>query len=251
LFLDLRRIEELHLSKQLNMKKVLLIAFVWLGTLSFQNAEKEARIKKITNLDNKSYSEYSYTRNGRIARIVSSTGTNSTYEYFNDTIIKITKYIKGAPVRDTIILNKRGLAEISTEGNSRTVVSQIEYDREGFMTNQTLSSQGMVAGTSKSIIRDGNVVSNVFTAVNNVSVTPTYYTFYTDKPNTISKENMGMDFYGKTSKNLIKESMQVAVNGDTIRHLNKYEFDSEGRVKLKVSYNPKLIPTDSTLYEYY
>ena len=221
------------------MKRIFLLALLPF-LVAFQNYNKafaeQPKIKEIINPRTKNVLEYSYNPDGKIVSVKNSKGIVTTYRYLENAIIKTsTDLLKAKSNTDTLHLNERGLA----------YPDRNKYDAEGYLveTNQH--------GTTRWVIENGNEKSTTyFDETGKAHNTVSY--FYSDKHSTIGNWNMGITFLGHGSKNLLKETVGIGSNGDTIAHsFYKYQFDEKNRVIGKVVHNKSGGLEDSILYKYY
>lgn len=126
------------------------------------------------------------------------------------------------------VLNSNGLV---TTGIIRSLKTgeqgtiNCKYDENGFLVYKKESSNsGNTWEVHAYTIQDGNIVKEEI-SYSSGYISKRTYSYYMDKLNTIGPENMGVTFYGKQSKNLIKSERR---DGETMSYI--YEFDSKNRV---------------------
>lgn len=225
---------------------ILLVAVI---VMAFQNSPvKEFKIKRTVNLKTGNTTDYFYDTQGRISMMQNSKGTKTTYDYLGNTIIKkLIDSKKGANTADTFLLNdKNRVVTISgsTYGNQK-----LEYDSKGrFIKSMNYHGSEYTGGASW--VWEGENLKEYTYADEKGKIINRLTYFYTDKANTISDRNMGMEYFGTDNKDLVKKSIGV-FNSDTAIPTYNYHFNSNGSVNLKVAYsmNGKLI--DSIGYTYY
>lgn len=165
----------------------------------------------------------------------------------------------------TYTLNDKGLAIsdnlICLRNNDDNMNSLMTYDSDKYLTHRTtsdkyyayvddftISNGNILTYTSKESKNSASANSTKYpqsillphtysldlgirkpTATKSASISTTTYQYYTDKANTMGVENMGVEFLGKQSQNLIKSETK---NGTAKNYT--YEFDSKGRVTKKI-----------------
>jgi hypothetical protein len=153
---------------------------------------------------------------------------------------------------DTIILNSKGLAATIYQPKmpqSAAIPIQCEYDNEGHLLVSKYEYKGKDVSRDEATYIDSNKVS-IRQSYESEKINMLYFTYYTDRRNTISHDNMGMGYMGKASKNPCKELIAVSTTGDTTRTEYFYHYDAQGRILIKASYGGlKLV--DSVQYSYY
>lgn len=218
--------------------------------------------------DNKVTEFYSfeYDAAGRLSKWLFSDGHYLTFEYASGSV---TEYIYNSDnsLQSTasFILNEKGLVVSQSDSwksparphsmgsgdhlkGSETGQSTItyEYNSGGYMIKSIYVS-GSYTYTETFVITNGNRFSQIFSENYNGEVNTTTYTFdyYYDKTNTIDLENMGITYFGKSNKNLIKKIMEISPNYDTLSYF--YEFDAKNRVIKKQGKSPANYVTFSYL----
>jgi len=231
------------------MKNTIFLFILLFAFVGFQTVPKKTPvIKDILNQKTKSKVSYTYTSDKKVLSQHSSDGYINTYEY--DSGKSVMKKINNSSAIDTFILNKNGLAEL--EIGHAFDISQFEYNGNEFLIQQKTFIHGELAGIWKWAIANDNIVSNTYVNNKGILQNTILYTYYPNSSNTISNKNMGMSFWGRGSKNLIKETISLSPKGDTLaRLIYKYNFDATGSVATKVTYNKSGALTDSISYFYY
>ncbi|MDB5283817.1 MAG: hypothetical protein JWO06_2892 [Bacteroidota bacterium] len=237
------------------LSTILLIFLVVVS--SFQRhstSSKISKIKEVVNLKTGSTSTYGYDKSGRLVNMLSTLGNNTRYEYWgNRVIIKFNDSGSLKYAIDTLLLNGKGLAE-SRLGhfNGVVAVDNNVYDGKGFLVQNRFYLNQVYMGTTNWTIINDNKKMYAFTDEKRKQVSTIYYECYPDKANTIGNENMGMTFWGSSSKNLLKKSVSIGPKNDTLLVLQyQYRFDNKGRVSQKVSYKQSGTLEDSLSYNYY
>ncbi len=244
------------------MKVTIIISLLTIaaaGMLAFSISPSRPLIREIKqlkggtdSLTGRGTTKFFYNANGTIARLENSNGVTSVYIYQPTVIYRRTDDPRAKKqFTDTFMLNKAGLvAERRLSGQSVAKGRYLyEYDGAGYVQSIRsavgLPAEGVVIYTCK----DGNQIAITQRYKNEPWVSALHST-YTDKENTIGNANMGMDFDGKSSRNLVSRASQIATAKDTSRSEYRYHFDTQGRVVTKVTYyNGRL--GDSTAYTYY
>lgn len=237
--------------------KIFLLLLIVPGMMAFVNFQSASlalkKIKKTVNLITGTVSEYYYNSDGTLASVQSSKGSKATYRYesgmvirhFYDSLIQQNTF-------DTFFIDQKGRAanrETRLDAYS-TSAAKFEFDADNRLMSESFYSNGALAFSNKKIISDGNEIS--LTQSDKDGIRQTIYYRYATKLNTIGNENMGMDFMGRSPKNLLRESVSVSSKGDTTSHLTyRYRVDAAGIVILKVGYRKAGGLVDSTSYSYY
>ncbi len=212
----------------------------------------DARVKKVTSM--RGYTEYTYTPDNKIKTMRSSDGTNTTYTFKDKSITQVrADSLRGLFITANIFLNSAGLVDSSVASDqSGTYVEQYTHDANGNITQSKDVVSGHLYNTSTSVFKDGNEMSKVITDSASKPRVSLYFDYYTDKPNSVGYENMGMKFLGNDSKGLLKKFVQVLPTGDTMRSMNfVYHYDDKGRVSQRVVYDSHGTLADSSSYTYY
>lgn len=186
---------------------------------------------------------YIYDSQGRLVREIFNEPGDSLFNTYSYTATNIYSYSvpvrydgKRIPRRDTVKLDKRGLAE-------RDFYDQFyfEYDANGYPIKNTFWNKSIL-GLMK--IEQGNTVLR-----ENASGTA-YGTFTWLTMFDLTKQNLPVikRFLGRDSKNLpIREITTIRAstyypNGDVYQIDHSYKFDAQGRVKRRISYGKALNP---------
>jgi hypothetical protein len=113
-------------------------------------------------------------------------------------------------------------------------------------------TEDIIAGTTTYIYTDDDQTFATSTYENIVDQFTGTYTYYKEKLNTISVENMGSGFSGLESKHPVKSSKTelLGLKPDYINYY--YLYDNKDRIIIKASYNAKTGKLeDSMAYSYY
>lgn len=209
----------------------MIYLFVIVGFLFLVNSCKKDNsatpktpFKKVAtiNISDDPTVNYEYNSDGKLSKL--SYGNSSinynTYTYSENTVI-ILEHYSGIISSDTLFLNSHGYVIKETNGWSTRAY---EYDNNGYCTKQTYDP----SSNSPSITNYTYINGNLLTEVGNNTGTYTYE-YYLDKDNTISNEYKGVNFYGKSNKNLKKQSILSGSSGSDINTYT-YEFDQDNYV---------------------
>ena len=207
----------------------------------------QTRIKTIisTSPINRSYDSLVYDNSGRQ---ILTLGDTRRYEYVykTDSVIKTyEEFNSNIWGSISYVVNSSGLAVAAVEhiNNGTVTYYQYTYDAQGYLVKEVRASAG--GSIRDTIIHNwlnGNLVSRIISYANDISSSydsdVDNYTYFTDKANSISDENKGILFLGKSSKNLLK-----SINPGTPGEINIfYTYDANGRVTIEDTY---------MLYSYY
>ena len=218
---------------------------------------------RTTNIDNDSvisFSEYQYDQNNRIASVKTTTNGIETrltrYNYHNGGIIESISEPLTDPegVADTTIytLNNKGEAvnELYIQPHSYREFSRI-FDDSGFIveshvkiTDRIISGLPPYETTSFFTIENNNIMSARVEYPGGTSYI--FYDYYTDKSNTVARENMGITFLGKASSNPV---METRFSHASYIIQNSYQFDEKNRIVRNDFSGPGTIPAIIT-YKY-
>jgi hypothetical protein len=225
---------------------------LFLTTTAFVRGSAD-RVREVKNLKTGASTFYTYTSDGHIATVKNSNGNISTYQYMRDVIYRKTSDPKTKTYTiDTFFLDNRGLATVLHSGGHLSTINSsqlFEYDSNGFQTGWKTMDRGVIRNVFKSTYADSNEirVRQNFPGDKRVGM---FYSYYdTTRVNTLGNENLGTAFLGRSSKNLIKEYVQIWGKGDTALTHYDYRFDDKGRMSIKVE-SDKTGPGDSIAYFY-
>ncbi len=173
-----------------------------------------------------------------------------SFEYYTDSII-YTRMVAGSMDYQYIYyLNADGLAtrykRIGNNG-SETFYS-FTYDVNRYKTYMVQEEDTSNYKTYS--INNGNVVyetSQSPISTGNYAITSIYFT---DKTNTLSNDNYGRSFLGKSTKNLRKAEDWVTPSGNFSQQFF-YAYDAEGRVVKRVTTLNGEDTSDVRIYSYY
>jgi YD repeat-containing protein len=211
------------------------------------------KVKQIVNLRSGKATTYTYTADGRILSIKNYIGGGSFYEYSGRGVIrKINSDLTKVTAIDTFILNNKGVAIEShnAEEWSNGIRQPMTYNESGYPLESKMLDKGKVMFTDRRDYKDNNAISQSQKSQEYKNPNMLYFTYYTDKVNTIGNGNTGLSFMGHSSKNLIKENICISTSGDTSRVFYTYHFDERDRVIVRSSYRNGMM-MDSVGYTYY
>ena len=247
-----------RLYKRKNMKNILSLLMslaALLSTAAFQvnqnNAVLKSRIRQTTDLMIGNPVTYTYNPDGRIALIKGKT-ISISYEYKGNLIMRKTSNSSGHLImRDSLILDNKGLVvnRFDDCGQNTSIYFKLDYDTAGYLTARSPISQSKAAILEEFKYSQGNQVRMI---QNDSKSKPNiiYYSYYPDRSNTIGDDNMGMAFNGHSSRNALKDVMNIRTKGDTLRTTYYYHYDAQGRIITRAGYYKSKL-TDSTGYSYY
>jgi len=204
---------------------------------------------------------YEYDSYKRISKIIATdaiTGLKDTlmYEYYG--------YDSFATYRPSNPLNKISKHNLSLSGLVHDI---FQFDANCFKSSTDVYCMAADYCTQFTYFNNGinydSMYQNISGFAGPMNSHMRIYNYITDKKNTIGNMNFGQPFYGKSSYNLLKETVvrkkQFPGGGifinvyDTIS--NQYEFDEGNRVSKQVSgaFPYDAVPIDSltTYYTYY
>jgi hypothetical protein len=165
-----------------------------------------------------------YNSDGKLSKTVESGMTNytTTYTYLGITI-NVIGDISQTEIKDIGIysLNSQGYVSniTGTNGNSNYVIIY-EYDKSGYCTKETYSSDNIIEITTYTYA-NGNMTST--TLMSGTMSNTTTYEYYTDKDNTLDYAHRGIIFMGKSNKNLIKKA---TIGNSIITYTYDYDQDN-------------------------
>lgn len=240
----------------MNTQSLVLFLIIGYSFTSCKKAEdnviiepKPVLVKSFQKVGDTCVTYCTYDDKHRLLSAIQCTITES-FEYPTDSII-YTRMVSGSMDYQYIYyLNADGLAtsykRIGNNGSEtfyaftydanryRTFMVQ-EEDTSNYKT-YSINNGNVVYETSQSPISTGNYVINAI--------------YYTDKTNTLTNDNYGRSFLGKSTKNLRKAEDWVTPNGDFSQQFF-YAFDAEGRVVKRVTTLNGEDTSDVRIYAYY
>lgn len=235
----------------------LLIVAVAIGLLAFAVSPQCPMIKEMRQLKGndiqtgKGITKFFYDAQSRVSRVENSNGVTSVYEYKPEVIYRrTTDPRRYGQFTDTFLLDAKGMVRLHRMAHDAPAraVNTREYDADGLLVREYSTVNG-VKNLTTFVNRDGNVVSTAQRFADKDG-TKGFYAYYPQGANTIGNDNMGMGFEGHNTKNLLQSHLQVWQPGDTNRTYQRYRFDAQGRVSMRVTYyNGRL--GDSTAFIYY
>jgi len=188
---------------------------------------------------------YTYNSDGTLSKITFSDGSYCSLTWAT-TQVTVTGYTVANAVdgSDVYSLNSVGLAVSSTstyinkknkshiaklfsKSINSTSTSTYEYDANNYKIKETALYSDNSSSVSNYTISNGN---------------------FSDKANTIDYENMGVKFFGKQNRNIVKTQTQTYNSGSPSITMYNYEFDAKNRVtKQTAAYGTNV---DYTVYTY-
>jgi len=189
------------------------------------------RIHTITNNGNVIYT-YEYNSDGKVSGetmvLGAPFGYITTYTYSGNTITVNTIFDQSGSKIDTFNLNPQGYisdngAFISTVHHSTFVH---EYDNSGQLTKSTINNN--IAQVEHYTYTNGNLTLYTTTPMGGSSY-ENHYEYYLDKENTLSNEHMGMNYWGKSNKNLVKTETYTT-SSYSHKYNYTYEYDQDNYV---------------------
>lgn len=239
-----------------NILTLLIPVAMLLSTAAFQvnknDVALKSKIRQTTDLIKGNSVVYTYNPDGRIA-LIKGKKASTSYEYHGNVIIKklidATGEVKST---DSMIVNGKGLVtKLYMNKTSPNFADEItiDYDMAGYCVADRHIYMGKMRPPEELKYIKGNattLIQNSEDGKPNVL----YYSYYSDHFNTIGDDNMGMTFKGHSSRNALKETMNIQAIGDTIRATCYYHYDDMGRIIIKACYSKSNL-TDSTGYSYY
>jgi len=174
-------------------------------------------------------STFSYDASGKALKKENSNGSRKEYEYAGGKVMR--KYYNTSGVYQYTITE-----ELNAEGFSihNTRSDQPWENVYEYNTDKTMAKQ--ISKSSSTIVNDyfwsnGNLDSVRSSSQNGVWQYTTIFTYYTDKPNLLSDDIYGEQYWGKNSKNLLKTEVNMFPNGSFSNMWTyTYEFDNQGRI---------------------
>ena len=190
-----------------------------------------------------------YDEKNRLISAIQCAITES-FEYHTDSIV-YTRMVSGSMDYQYIYyLNADGLAasykRIGNSGSetfysftydvNRYKTYMVQADDTSNYKTYSITNGNVVYETSQSPISTGNYAISTI--------------YYTDKTNTLSNDNYGRPFLGKSTMNLRKAEDWVTPSGDFSQQYF-YDFDTEGRVVKRVTLLNAQDTADVRTYTYY
>jgi hypothetical protein len=183
------------------------------GCKKDNNANPIVPSKKVATIffNNDPTETFEYNSDGKLSKLSYGTQGYDSYTYSGNTIF-ILHYYNGSASYDTLVLNSQGYVSKMSNG-SRTIT--YEYNdgycvKESWYGGTSIMNYEYVNGN---LVTDGTVT----------------YEYYLDKANTIDNEHCGINFRGKTSKNLVKQTIYSNGSGSDI-YTYTYEYDQDNYV---------------------
>jgi hypothetical protein len=230
------------------MRYILLLSLA-VVLMAFGSSKPRTRIKTITAHLSGNVSAYRYTPDGLVAAVSSSKGNSATYRYEADLIIKETTNRKtNAVTIDTFWLDSRGMAVNYVMHSSIRAYYTAQYDANNHLTRLSISQRDVKAAGYEYDYEAGDLVSFRFMDDKDAVISRESYSYYTDIPNTIDNEQMGMGFMGYGAAHAISAADETTISG---QKNYRYHLDAAGRISIKATYNGKGRLLDSVSYTYY
>lgn len=216
------------------MNKILLpalfviIPLMFLGCKKNNDENSSIPFKKISMIiisDDPTLS-YEYNSDGKVSKISYEDVGSEIYTYSGNTIT-ISEYFNGDTSIITLSLNSQGYVSkrISDWGETITY----EYDNKGYCIKETTTYSSGTANIKNYTYINGNL--STMTETHGKACTSYTYEYYLDKENTIGNEHNGQSFYGKSSKNLLKQCIESGGWAYTYT----YDFDQDNYVAKKTT----------------
>jgi YD repeat-containing protein len=244
------------------MKKFYLLAVIVLLISSCKKEKDNATpnsdtavVKSISQTPGGLNTTFSYDSEGRLSTIRSSNGSGTNITYNGDTVIESMMNDSGYVYSiKTVFLNSSGIATSSllrdTFGGILTY-SQYLYDSANFKREEmNYDVYNNLVARKTWDIGANNVYyytsTDSLVYQNNAQIG---YSYSYEKENTVGNDNMGLKYYGKSSKNIEKTMHKTGVTGN-VRYTFQYTFDNSGRISTKAAYNHlnELVYTNSYSY---
>lgn len=213
------------------MIKHLLYAFFLPGLLITSACRKDnLSNKKIATVeDNYNLEQREYDDDGRLIRVSNKDGSYTTFTYENSDLILTDVYSNGHSYTTNVLLDAKGRQKQWLFASGK-VSTDFQYDAEGHASRISYYYEN---GTISLIINkkytDGNLSSETSKDATGTVISTTTYQYYPDE-NTLSNENRGIQYMGKSSRNLLKSSLQSnGING-AFKVDYEYELEASGLV---------------------
>jgi len=219
------------------MKKFCLIFFIGALAACSKNHDNSVTTPPLTGLTRMKMQTsgatvytYFYDSQARMVKMENSNGSRKEYEYAAGKVTR--KYYNTSGVYQYSIieeLNTDGYTFHSTYSNQPTWEYLYTYNADKTMAKQVVDANGI---TVKDYFwSNGNLDSIRFSSQNGAWNYTEVNSYYTDKPNTLSDDIFGEQYWGKNSKNLLKSTVNHFPDGSSsIKDDFTYEFDGEGKV---------------------
>lgn len=191
-------------------------------------AETIAKLKSW--VDDGGVTNYTYDASGRITKYEHVGGSKSTYEYQNGLVIH-KLYSAGGNLFSTknLELDASGYVIHEVDPGGQGTPSARVYNAEHQLV-KSVSVTGNFTNSMDYFYTNGNCDSMRYTTNGQWGQT-VKWTYYTDKPNSLSYKNQGMTFWGVSSKNLTKSEQYFYSDGTAGDKSNyTYELDASGHV---------------------
>lgn len=215
-----------------------------------------AVLKSISQVPSGVSTNYTYDSQGRLETVRNSDGSGMNISYSGDTVTETLMNDSGYVfVINTVFLNATGIATASflrdTFGGILSY-SEYFYDTASFKIDER-----NYAPSGNQIARKGWSISanNVYyysstdslIYQNNAQIS---YTYSFERENTIGNDNIGLKYYGKSSKNVEKTMHKTSNATGNIYYTFQYTFDNSGRIATKSAYNHlnELVYTNTYTY---
>jgi hypothetical protein len=201
--------------------------------------------------------KYTYDAQGRV--IVANYGLPNREEYSYSTNTVSTKYynaqgnVDGTQLFD---LNSDGLITTSTlTAPPPSYVKEVyKYNVDKQLATKFLSVPGITNASVDSNFYTGKNIDSIHRSYSaNNDLTYLYYTYYTDKLNTIGVKNSGNLYYAEPFYNAVKQiQYRLKTNNvyNTIIQDFSYSYDAEGRIIKRVTLQNGN-PYNENYYTYY
>jgi hypothetical protein len=194
---------------------------LWLSTISYQY-DSQNRLQNF-------FSKQRGTSNDTIY-------VNYSMRYYNNIIQMIRTFPSTSTFFEkiTYIINSKGFADssvhvISASTSDSVIISndRFIYNSEGYLMTHMMSSEGGTLGTMRYFYSNSNVDSITFSPSNPTSNKQQFY-YDLGHLNTLSYDNVGIQFLGKSTKNPLMRARMETSNVDIARY--SYEYDQSGRI---------------------
>lgn len=185
---------------------------------------------------------FQYNSSGKLIKEINWSGYQ-ILEYSGNTVT-LKDYSEGGSIQSTEIftLNSRGQAisssyagkKKSTEGNylsegNFNTTYTYEYDNDGYLIRKMYPISESILDTVAYTIINGNETQAKYPGNEYFNYT------YTNTTNTIGRENEGITFLGKQSKNLVQSSTHTYQSHTSDPITITYAYDNKGRVTIETS----------------
>lgn len=190
---------------------------------------------------------YTYDASWRQLGSTSTMYNTIVYDYVSSSLIKYSIYYNSGPLAGSsdLELNSKNLM---IKQISPGLTGNYLYNNKKQLISHEVNWTGGDFGVTGYYYTNGNLTSMV-NALNSLPNWSKSFTYYMDKPNSLSNDVFGESFRGVESKNLVK-TMTSTINGTTSNESYEYEFDADGRVVKKITTKDGVLQPE-TLYTYY